>query len=229
MERKKTPSQDVYKRSSMHFNIGLIIALALVITAFEFRTFTTDIIVEGNLMRKGPTEELVIPPTEHIVSPPAPVPMPNPEVNPVEFEPDPEVVVELPPLDVHVTTGPPNILDVITGELNPPIEDTEEVKDFFALEVQPTHGYDFYGYIAKNIRFPRAAARIGLEGRVFVEFIVDKDGSLTDVKVLKGIGGGCDEEAVRVIESAPKWNPGKQRGVPVKVRMVIPVMFKSYN
>ena len=67
---------------------------------------------------------------------------------------------------------------------------------------------------------------MGLEGRVFVEFVVEKDGSLTDVKIAKGIGGGCDEEAVRVISSAPRWNAGKQRGRPVRVRMVMPIMFK---
>ncbi len=67
---------------------------------------------------------------------------------------------------------------------------------------------------------------MNLDGRVFIEFVVEKDGSLTDVKVVKGIGGGCDEEAVRVISQAPKWRPGKQRGRAVRVRMVMPIMFK---
>jgi len=65
-----------------------------------------------------------------------------------------------------------------------------------------------------------------IEGRVFVQFVVDKDGSITNVEVLKGIGGGCDEEAVRVVKNAPKWNPGKQRGRPVRVKMVLPITFK---
>lgn len=67
---------------------------------------------------------------------------------------------------------------------------------------------------------------MGIEGRVFVEFVVERDGSLTDIKVVKGIGGGCDDEAIRVISQAPKWNAGKQRGRSVRVRMVLPIIFK---
>lgn len=74
--------------------------------------------------------------------------------------------------------------------------------------------------------YPHRAQRMGIEGWVFVEFVVERDGSLTDIKVVKGIGGGCDDEAIRVISQAPKWNAGKQRGRSVRVRMVMPIMFK---
>jgi protein TonB len=67
---------------------------------------------------------------------------------------------------------------------------------------------------------------MGVEGRVYVEFIVEKDGSLTDIQLAKGIGGGCDEEAIRVLSNAPKWNPGRQRGNPVRVRMIMPINFQ---
>ena len=67
---------------------------------------------------------------------------------------------------------------------------------------------------------------MGIEGRVFMIFVVEKDGSLTDVSVLKGIGAGCDEESIRVLKNAPKWNPGKQRGNPVRVRFNFPIAFK---
>jgi protein TonB len=67
---------------------------------------------------------------------------------------------------------------------------------------------------------------MGVEGRVFVEFVVNRDGSIVDVKFIKGIGAGCDEEAVRVVQSAPAWKPGKQRGKPVRQKMVIPIIFK---
>ena len=65
-----------------------------------------------------------------------------------------------------------------------------------------------------------------IEGKVFVQFVVDKDGNLTNVQAIKGIGAGCDEEAVRVIAKAKRWSPGKQRGRPVKVRMILPITFK---
>lgn len=70
------------------------------------------------------------------------------------------------------------------------------------------------------------ALTLNIEGRVFVQFVVGKDGSLTDVTVIRGIGGGCDEEAIRVLKGAPGWKPGKQRGKPVRVKMVLPITFK---
>ena len=70
------------------------------------------------------------------------------------------------------------------------------------------------------------ARESGIQGRVFVTFVVERDGSVTDVRVLRGIGGGCDEEAIRVIKNMPKWNPGKQRGKSVRVQFNMPILFK---
>jgi len=76
------------------------------------------------------------------------------------------------------------------------------------------------------MRYPVQARRMGIEGRVFVQFVVQKDGSLQEIQVIKGIGAGCDEEAVRVIKKSKNWKPGKQRGRAVKVRMIIPIVFR---
>lgn len=81
-------------------------------------------------------------------------------------------------------------------------------------------------YLRRNLNYPKEARRMGIEGKVFVEFIVDTDGSIVDVKVVKGIGAGCDEEAVRVLKSSPKWIPGEVRNESVKVKMSIPIVFK---
>ena len=70
---------------------------------------------------------------------------------------------------------------------------------------------------------------MGIEGRVYVQFIVERDGSLTDIKVVKGIGAGCDEEAVKVLKNSPKWKPGKQRGKAVRQKMTQPITFKFAN
>jgi TonB family protein len=90
-----------------------------------------------------------------------------------------------------------------------------------------------YDLIGKSIQYPIEARRKNVEGKVFVQFIVNEDGSLSDFTVLKGIGEGCDEEAVRVLKLSPNWTPGKQRGVAVKQRMVLPITFgissKSYS
>jgi protein TonB len=69
------------------------------------------------------------------------------------------------------------------------------------------------------------AKESGIQGRVFVTFVVEKDGSVTDVRVLRGIGGGCDEEAIRVVQKMPKWKAGKQRGKPVRVQFNLPIKF----
>ncbi len=84
----------------------------------------------------------------------------------------------------------------------------------------------FYRHISDNILYPTEAREKGIEGKVYVQFTVDKDGSITDVKPVKGIGGGCDEEAVRVVQTADNFKPGQQRGMPVRVRLVLPVAFK---
>jgi TonB family protein len=84
----------------------------------------------------------------------------------------------------------------------------------------------FYEYIQQSLKYPEQARKLGIEGKVFVEFVVGPDGKLTDVKAVKGIGGGCDEEAVRVISNSAKWQPGLQRGEAVNVRMILPITYK---
>ena len=105
----------------------------------------------------------------------------------------------------------------------------EEKEIFTVVEQQPepvTGMTEFYHYIQTNLKYPETAKRSGIEGKVFVQFVVTDEGKLLDVKAVKGIGGGCDEEAVRVIEGSPKWKPGAQRGKTVNVRMILPITFK---
>ncbi len=100
---------------------------------------------------------------------------------------------------------------------------------FTIVEAQPEFkgGLDaFHRYIMNEIRYPLEARQKGVEGRVDVQFVVGKDGSLSEVKAIKGIGAGCDEEAVRVLQSVPAFKPGTQNGQPVRVRMVVPITFK---
>lgn len=83
-----------------------------------------------------------------------------------------------------------------------------------------------YGFIIKNINYPEDAKTNGIEGKVYVNFYIENDGTVTNVVVEKGIGGGCDEEAVRVVSMMPKWNPGQANGNPVRVRYRLPVPFR---
>jgi protein TonB len=81
-------------------------------------------------------------------------------------------------------------------------------------------------FLRQNIKYPAEAIRKQIEGKVIINFIVEKDGSVSNVKVLNGIGGGCDEEALRVIKLMPRWNPGKQSGMPVRVLFNLPITYK---
>lgn len=90
----------------------------------------------------------------------------------------------------------------------------------------PGGAEELYKYIGSNITYPEQAKNDGIQGRVFVTFVVECDGSITDAQVLRGIGGGCDEEALRVVNAMPKWTPGKKEGEVVRVQYNLPVIFK---
>lgn len=102
----------------------------------------------------------------------------------------------------------------------------EEFK-FFETQPQPTNGLKgFYTMLSENIKYPKSAKEAGIEGKVFVEFLVNKDGSLSEIIVKRGIGYGCDEEAVRVLKEASKWVPAKVMDKNVTVRMILPISYK---
>jgi TonB family protein len=85
---------------------------------------------------------------------------------------------------------------------------------------------NFYEHVGKTLQYPKEARRKRIQGKVFVEFVIDRDGSVTNVKAIRGIGHGCDEEAIKAVKSSPPWSPGRQRGQPVRQRMVLPIDFK---
>lgn len=108
---------------------------------------------------------------------------------------------------------------------------TDEVDDavFVVVEKSPEFpgGDDsLYAFIGRNIKYPEAAKKNKIEGRVFVTFVIEKDGQVSSAKILRDIGGGCGEEAIRVVKNMPKWKPGTQRGNPVRVQFNLPIMFQ---
>jgi protein TonB len=222
MEIKKNPNVDLNNKTGLFLNIGLVVSLLLVITAFEWRFYD-----EGALMDLGQVSDefedvMEIPPTEQ--PPPPPPKIQQPEIIEVPDEEEIEEEIEV-DLDVEITEETV-VEDLVFDE---PVEEEVAEEIFTIVEDQPAPKGGmaaFYEYVAKKLKYPAQARRMGIEGRVFVEFVVDKDGTITDVKAIKGIGAGCDEEAIRVIREAPAWNPGKQRGRPVKVRMILPITFK---
>lgn len=210
--------------ASLLSSISLCLSLLIVIWAFELKFPEQRVVVDLN-SHSSEFEDLVdIPQTEQIQKPPEQIQAPT--IIEVSNE---EVIEEIKiNLDIEMTEDTRIEEVIITRQ--PEVLPEEKADEIFTIvenQPMPKGGYKvFYDYVGANLKYPASATRMGIEGRVFVEFIVEKDGSLTDIKVVKGIGGGCDEEAVRVISGAPKWNPGKQRGNAVRVRMVMPIMFK---
>ncbi|WP_026998286.1 energy transducer TonB [Eisenibacter elegans] len=227
MEAKKNPKVDVNLKTGMFFNIGLIISLAITLFAFEWRTY--DEVDSGNQEVVEAREESTMeePPITEMPPPPKPV-IQDPEIIEVPDEEEIEEEIETKFSQVAEPLKKQEKVEIKFEAPKLQEEKTDEVFDIVEDQPAPDGGMEeFYKYIGKKMKYPTQARRMGIEGKVFVQFVVDVDGSLTDIKVVKGIGGGCDEEAVRVLEEYPKkWNPGKQRGRAVKVRMSLPIVFK---
>lgn len=222
MEAKKNPNADLERTRGLFLNVGFILVLLLVIWAFKFNVSEVEVKDLGDVT--DTFEEMQdIPLTEQPPPPPPPPPVP-PEPVPVPEEELPEEIPEY-----NFESDFDEDTEIIEFAITEEIE--EEVADeiFDVVEDQPVFpGGEaaLYSYLAEKMKYPSQARRMGIEGRVYVQFVVDKDGAITDVRAVRGIGAGCDEEAVRVVKSMPKWSPGRQRGVAVKVKMIVPITFK---
>ncbi|MFY0601412.1 MAG: energy transducer TonB [Cyclobacteriaceae bacterium] len=210
--------------SRLFFAIGLTISLLLVIMAFEWKTYNNDDILDLGTMANDFEELVEIPLTEQ-----PPPPPPQRVVAPIIKEvSDAEIVEEIEmEIDLEITEDM-EMTEIVDYDFSSdtPEEVVEEIFDIVETQALPHGGLAaFYKYVGENLKYPDRAARLNVSGRVFVQFVVEKDGSLTDVKVIKGIFDDCDQEAIRVIENAPKWSPGKQRGVPVRSYRRVPIVF----
>ncbi|NOY50730.1 MAG: energy transducer TonB [Chlorobi bacterium] len=220
MEPKKYKKADLEGRKTYFFEVGLIIALLVVFAAFEYKSYDKQTI---DLQQRAvdDTPEEIIPITEH--KPPPPPPPPPKQVTQIKIvEDDVEVEDEI---EIDVEADDETVVEYV------PVEEEEEIVEaeiFTVVESMPEFpggAGELYKYLGQNIKYPPLAKESGIQGRVFVNFVVEPDGSISNVKVLRGIGGGCDEEAVRVVEGMPSWKPGKQRGKAVRVSYNLPIKF----
>lgn len=218
MENKKNPEKDLERSRSPLLALGMVVSLALAITAFEWRTIQEpiiDILVDNQFAEEDITFNTVQPPPE----PPKPkVVLQNVVETEEEVEPPEELIIlepeEFDPGEIEIAYEPEE-------------EPVEQVLSFVEEMPSPIGGMqEFYSFLSKKMKYPKQARRMGMEGKVFVQFVVNEEGKMTELEVVRGIGVGCDEEAIRVMKLAPDWNPGKQRGRPVKVRMVVPIYFR---
>lgn len=222
MEAKKNPEIALAKKAGLFLNIGFVISILFVIVAFEWKTYN-----DADLLELGQVNDYFVEITDIPIT--RQPPPPAPKIKQVEIieVPDVEEIKEEIAVDLDVEMTEETVIEEIVFE--EPVEE-EEVEEVFTLveEYPSFEGGDlaFIKYIQRNLIYPEKARRMGLEGRVFVQFIVEKDGSLTNVIVLRGISGGCNEEAIRVMQNSPNWLAGKQRGRSVRVQMVVPIVFK---
>jgi len=227
MELKKSEKADLENKKDVFLLIGLVLSLGISLLAFEWTSRPTQVSTLGTLDAVE-VEEEVIPITrqEQITTPP-PAPPPtvvevlnivdnatqvNDDLSIFDSEADHETFVDVAPI-------------VAAKEEK---EEEEEAQVFFIVEEMP----EFPGgeeartrFLLENIKYPQMARESGIQGVVYVTFVVEPDGSISNVRVIRGIGGGCDEEAIRVVKMMPKWIPGNQRGKPVRVQFNMPIKF----
>ena len=225
MEIKKSPKADLDSKKLTFTLVGLVIALFVVWRVFEYRSYDKQNLDTFARQVEVMEEEMV-----EITKQEQPKPemqTPKPQVTQIQVVEDD---VEVEDIDINAEVDQDEILEEYVYEA-PEIEDEDlqEEEVFLSVEENP----EFPGgpaklleYVQKNLKYPMMARESDIQGKVFVGFVVEKDGSVSNVKVLRGIGGGCDEEAVRVVQSLPKFKPGKQRGNPVRVAYTLPIVFK---
>jgi protein TonB len=179
------------------------------------------------------------PPPPDVLVPPPPEPLTEPQKQ-IAFKAPDVVIGEVPddggflPMDELNKISKNIFIDVnpeTTMEKQPDIIVVpEEKKEIFIIAEEmpfyPGGDVERMRFLAANIQYPQQASELGIQGTVYLQFVVDSQGNITDVKIMRGIGGGCEEEALRVVKMMPQWHPGKQNGKAVRVLYTMPVSFK---
>ncbi len=226
MDLKKSPKADLEGKKNMFFLLGLVVALGVTLVAFEWTSKPKKADSLGTVQTAEVEEEIIPITREQEVKPPPPPPLPK--VVEVLTIVDDDVKIE-DELEIDDTEADDQtVIDVAPVIQTQEEEEEEEAQVFFIVEDMP----EFPGgelalrkYIANAIKYPVIAQENGIQGKVYVTFVVDKDGGISDARVARGVDPSLDKEALRVVNTLPKWKPGKQRGKPVRVSYTVPINF----
>ena len=228
MEAKKNSRASLENKRTLFFEIGLIAALAVVLTSFEWNSATKEV-ASISAGRISLIDDETIPITQQ-ETPPPPENIKEPVISEDLQIVENDIKVDTQFLSPDDNTEPIKIVPYVEPSNKEEEEEVEEFIPFSIVEDKPTfQGGDantFTKWVYSNIVYPELAIENGIQGRVTVQFTIDKDGSVKDVRVLRGADSTLDKEAVRVISNSPKWSPGKQRGKAVKVKYTFPIIFQ---
>lgn len=226
MELKKSPKVDLESKRNTFLLLGLVLALGITLLAFEWTTKPKKVEGLGQIQTQEVEEEIIPITREQQVKPPPPPPPPKvvEVLNIVDDDVEIEDELEIEDTEADETT----VIDVAPVIETAAEEEEDEAQVFFIVEEMP----EFPGgdlalrkYIANSIKYPVIAQENGIQGKVYVTFVVGKDGSVTNARIARGVDPSLDKEALRVVNSLPKWKPGKQRGKPVNVSYTVPINF----
>jgi protein TonB len=225
MEVKKSSKADLENKRNLFLMLGLVIALGVVLAAFEYKVAPKKVESLGQVEMQAVEEEIIPITREQELPPPPPPPPQVVEVLNI-VDDDVEIEDELMIEESDVTDD--MVIDVAPVISTVEEEEEEDTQVFFIVEDMP----EFPGgevalrqFIANAIKYPVIAQENGIQGRVYVTFVVNTDGSITDARIARGVDPSLDKEALRVVNTLPNWKPGKQRGKPVRVSYTVPINF----
>ncbi len=226
METKKAPKANLENKRPTWLLVGYVTVLAFMFVAFEW---TRDVRVDtsGRITENVFEQDMEIPLTRQPEVTPPPPPQVTP-INDVLTIIDDDDTAE----ETNFATSEETGEDIVIKHIPVTVDEEVVVEDDIFVIVEENPQFPDGGtagllqYLGKNIKYPTIPQENGTQGRVTVQFVVNKDGSIVDVKVIRGVDPYLDKEAVRVISTMPKWIPGKQRGVPVRCKFTVPVTFK---
>ena len=232
MQPKKSEKVDLTKNSSLYFVIGLSVVLFVSWQAIEWKTYKKTYDYEALNVEDDDDEEIPI--TEQLKTPPPPPPPPPPAPEIIEIVEDEEDVEET--VIESTETNEEEIIEIVEVEeeeldIDVPFAVIEDVPIFPGCErVKKSERRNCFQekmnkHIRKNFRYPEIAQEMGIQGRVYVNFIIAKDGKITNIR-MRGPDKNLENEAQRIIAELPSMTPGKQRGRPVRVPFSIPITFR---
>lgn len=222
MVTKKSPRANLEDKKSVFVLLGLVMVLSMVFITLEWSRANVRIVNIDDLYGI-PTDEDLIPQTAAPATPPPPPPPPPSFIEEIEIVDNNTRASEVKFVSETNENEIVNLVTTTSYEVTP--EADPEVVLIF-VEQMPEFNGNVHDYLSKSVRYPAIAIEHGIEGKVICQFVINRDGSVVDVVVLKGVHPSLDSEALRVVKSMPNWKPGRQNGKAVRVKCTIPVSFR---